>query len=358
MRIDEIEARKAEIRAIISAENAEYDVDALTEEVRALNEEAAEIENRAAKEAEIRNAVAPEVIAEIENQKKDEDMKMEDRTFAVDSKEYRSAWLKNMQGVTLSADEQRAFTAANGAISVITANAIMDVVRDHAPILEKMTVVYSPSNINYYIEGTNNDAADHTENASITAAADTLTKISLVPAEIVKMIQVSESAKVMSVDAFESWLAKNLGEAIARKINSKIVAAIAEAASSAGTAITAATVQALLGAVKGSSVNIVCNRKTLFTGLLPLQDNSKSSIVRFEGAAASVYGVPVLVDDNVADKTVLAGDMSKAIAAMAEDVSVRQSYDINTNSYKYLGVALFDCKIGIANAFAKIVSST
>lgn len=358
MRIDEIEARKAEIRAIISAENAEYDVDALTEEVRALNEEAAEIENRAAKEAEIRNAVAPEVIAEIENQKKDEDMKMEDRTFAVDSKEYRSTWLKNMQGVTLSADEQRAFTAANGAISVITANAIMDVVRDHAPILEKMTVVYSPSNINYYIEGTNNDAADHTENASITAASDTLTKISLVPAEIVKMIQVSESAKVMSVDAFEDWLAKNLGEAIARKINSKIVTAIDDAASSAGTAITAANVQALLGAVKGSSVNIVCNRKTLFTGLLPLQDNSKSSIVRFEGAAASVYGVPVLVDDNVADKTVLAGDMSKAIAAMAEDVAVRQSYDINTNSYKYLGVALFDCKIGIANAFAKIVSST
>ena len=66
MRIDEIEIRKAEIRDIINS-GEEFDVDALTEEVRALDEEKAEIEQRAAKEAELRSAVAPAVIAEIEN---------------------------------------------------------------------------------------------------------------------------------------------------------------------------------------------------------------------------------------------------------------------------------------------------
>ena len=70
--------------------------------------------------------------------------------------------------------------------------------------------------------------------------------------------------------------------------------------------------------VKGEGVVLLVNRKTLYTGLLPLQDNSKSNIVRFDGGKiAYVYGVEVMVDDNVADSTVLAGDLSKVIGAMA-----------------------------------------
>ena len=275
----------------------------------------------------------------------------------MDTPEYRSLWLRHLQGQPLSDVEQRAYTNANGAISTMTANAIMEVVRDHAPLLARMTVIYSASNLTYYVEGTNNAAADHTENATITAAADTLTKVSLVPAEIVKLIQVSEAAKVMSINAFEGWLSKTLGEAIARKINEKIITALMTSASSAGTSVTAATVQALLGSVKGSGVAMICNRKTLYTALLPLQDNSKSSIVRFDGGAATVYGVDVLLDDNMADNQVAAGDLSKLIAAMAEDVTVRTDYDINTNSNKYLGVSVFDVKVGLAGAFAKIAAA-
>lgn len=347
-RIEEIEARMSAIASELESDGA--DIDALTAEVRSLKAEKQAIEEGIRKRAELRSNVsagAGTVVRTFSQQP-------EERTFGVDSKEYRAAWLKNLQGVTLSDAEMRAYTNENGAISSIVANNIMTVVRDHAPLLERMTVVYSPANISYYVEGTNNAAADHTENAAITAAADTLTKISLVPAEIVKLIQISDAAKVMSVDAFDAWLSRTLGEAIARKINSKIITAIGTAAASAGTTITAATVQTLLGSVKGDGLAIICNRKTLYTGLLPLQDNSKNSLVRFEGAAATMYGVDVLVDDNVADSTVLAGDLTKAIAAMAESVTVRQAYDIDTNSYKYIGVALFDTKIGLSAAFGKL----
>ena len=128
------------------------------------------------------------------------------------------------------------------------------------------------------------------------------------------------------------------------------------AIAAAGTTITAATVQTLLGSVKGASIAMLCNRKTLYTQLLPLQDNGKNALVRFEGtySSARVYGVDVLVDDNVADSTIFCGDMDKLVAAIGEDINVRQAYDINTNSYKYLGVALFDTKVGIASAFAKL----
>lgn len=351
-RLDAIEARMSAIAQELEQPGA--DLDALEQEVRTLKTERTQITQAAERRAQILKELSAG--GGTVNRTFPQDMP-EKRTYTPESAEYRSLWLRSLQGQELTDVEKRAYTTANGAIATMTANAIMEVVRDHAPLLERMTVIYSPATVTYYVEGTNNAATDHTENKAISAAADTLTKITLTPAEIVKLIQISESAQVMSVDAFEAWLAKNLGEAIARKINEKIIAAIAAVASSAGTDITTASVQALLGSVKGIGVAVICNRKTLYTKLLPLQDNSKSSIVRFEGGSASVYGVGVEVDDNVADDTVLAGDLSKAIAAMAENVNVRKQYDIDSNSNKYLGVAVFDVKIGQNSAFAKLAAA-
>ena len=351
-RLDAIDARLAEIRQLLDKPDA--DLDALEAEVRSLKDERTQITQAAERRAQILREVSAGGGTVIRTF--DQGLP-EKRSYTPESAEYRSLWLRSLQGQELTDVEKRAYTTANGAIATMTANAIMVVVRDHAPLLERMTVIYSPSTVTYYVEGTNNAAEDHTENAAISAAADTLTKITLVPAEIVKLIQIGEATRTMSVDAFEAWLAKNLGEAIARKINEKIIAAIVAAASSAGSDITTASVQALLGSVKGIGVAVICNRKTLYTKLLPLQDNSKSSIVRFDGGSASVYGVEVLPDDNVADNTVLAGDLSKAIGAMSENVTVRKGYDIDSNSNKYLGVAVFDVKIGQNSAFAKLAEA-
>ena len=348
-RMEEIEARLAAIPAELEKDGA--DLDALKSEVTSLKAERKQILDAVEKRKEIVEYIRSgggQVVRTMTSQP-------EELSLTADTEEYRSIWLRHLQGKELTDVEQRAYTNANGAIAVMTANAVMSAVRDHAPILSRMTVIYSAVNLTYYVEGTNNEAEDHTENAAITAAADTLTKIQLVPAEIVKMIQVSEAAKLMGVTAFEAWLAKTLGEAIARKINSKIITALLGAASSAGTSIDAASVQALLGSVKGD-ITILCNRKALYTKLLPIQDNSKSSIVRFDGGMATVYGVEVMIDDNVPDDTVAAGDLSKLVAAMAEDVTVRNQYDIDTNSTKYLGVAVFDVKVGLASAFAKLAA--
>lgn len=352
-RKQEIEARLKEIRELMDSNDESIDLDALEKEVRALKAELEEIEDAAEK----RNRIKSEVGSGAGQTTRTFSRAETAEPYAIDSEEYRTAWLKHMQKKDLTEAEQRAFTVANGAISQLVVNDIMAVVRDHAPLMSHITMIYSGAKITYYVEGTTNAAEEHAENAEITPAADTLTPVTLTPAEIVKMIQVSDSAEQMSIPVFNTWLTRTLGEAIARKINSEIVTAIETAAASSGTTITAATVQALLGSVKGADVAIMCNRKTLYTGLLPLQDNSKSSIVRFDGGAATVYGVPVLVDDNVADSTVLAGDMTKAVGAMAENITVRQQYDINTNSNKYLGVAMFDVVIGIASAFAKLAAA-
>lgn len=351
-RREEIEARLSEIRVEMDAPNA--DLDALTEEVCSLKAERKQIDEAAEKRSKLCAAVAAGEGTVIRSFPKPAASEIP----GIDTEEYRTAWLKNLQGKELNAAEQRAFTVANGAVSRLVVNDIMTVVRDHAPLMERITMVYSASKITYYVEGTINPAQDHTENATISPDADTTTPIELTPAEITKMVQVSESARQMSIPVFNSWLTNMLGEAIARFINSKIVTAISSAASSAGTTINTAGVQTLLAAVKGEDVAVLCNRKTLYTLLLPLQDNSKNNIVTFTGTygSARMYGYDILVDDNVADGTVLAGAMNKAIGAMGEDINVREAYDINTNSYKYLGVAVFDVKIGLTSAFASLTN--
>ena len=352
-RKEEIEARLAAISKEMDMPGA--DLDALTEEVRGLKAELKQIEDAAEKRSKLRAAVAAGEGTVVRSFSKPAASEIP----GIETEEYRTAWLKNLQGKELSAVEQRAFTVANGAISKLVVNDIMTVVRDHAPLMERITMVYSASKITYYVEGIINPAKDHTENATITPDSDTLTPVELTPAEITKMVQVSESARQMSIPVFNTWLTNMLGEAIARFINGKIITAISGAATSAGTTINTAGVQALLAAVKGEDVAVLCNRKTLYTLLLPLQDNSKNNIVTFTGTygSARMYGYDILVDDNVADSTVLAGDMNKVIGAMGEDIAVREGYDINTNSYKYLGVAMFDVKIGVTSAFASLTNA-
>lgn len=96
MRIDEIEARKAEIRTILSGDTSELDINALREEVRQLNEEAAAIEQRAAAEVELRTAVAPAVVAAI-HENKEERKTMKTNVEIRSTPEYAAAYLKALK---------------------------------------------------------------------------------------------------------------------------------------------------------------------------------------------------------------------------------------------------------------------
>ncbi len=71
-------------------------------------------------------------------------------------------------------------------------------------------------------KGTNSDAALHTENASITAASDSLTSVSLTGYEIVKLVKASRASSEMALSAFESYIVEVIAESIARKIENYI----------------------------------------------------------------------------------------------------------------------------------------
>ncbi|MCF0186776.1 MAG: phage major capsid protein, partial [Bacteroidaceae bacterium] len=178
MNMEELEARVSELDALVEAAEDVEAVERAKEELAQIAErraELVEIETRKAEaEALNRGAEVPDILIE-----KREETKMDEMIYTRDSREYRNAFLNNLRGVELSEVEQRAFAVAGSAIATETANDIMQVIRDHAPILDKLTVVYSPAKVAYYVEGDIKDAESHVENAAITAAADTLVKVDL-----------------------------------------------------------------------------------------------------------------------------------------------------------------------------------
>ena len=134
----EIAARKAEIRKLLT-DDKNADIDALEKELRELNEEDAGLEKRQAIERMLNSGSATG--NPIENPVAARSLPVEDT-----EKLYRSAWLKTLQGKSLTDDEKRVYeqraysTAANSALPIIpetTANQIIKKMYEVAPILQR-----------------------------------------------------------------------------------------------------------------------------------------------------------------------------------------------------------------------------
>lgn len=384
MRIKEIEARLAAIKQEIEergdAMKAE-EIDALEKETKELTEERAGLIAAAEKRNGILDNIAKGGGVSIRSfGKKEEDNADPDDPFG--TPEYRSAWLKNLRRLPLTDAEKRAYANASGTgaevVPTQTANEIISKVKKLAPMLNEVTLLHVKGAVKFVVEGTNNDAAIHTENAAITPAADTLTTVTLSGYEIVKLVQISDTVMTMSIAAFESWIVDMLAEAIARKVEDFFIngtgtsqpkgidkantwGATNSVSVGASASLTAANVQTLIGLLNAGydrNAKFVMSKRTLFTDFMPLQDTSKNHIVTVQGNSYFVYGYPVLLSDYVKEHEAFLGDFKKVCANLAESINVKNAYDIDTNSYKYSGIAIFDCQPAIGEAFVKLVKAT
>lgn len=383
MRIKEIEARLAAIKKEIEergdAMKAE-EIDALEKETKELTEERARLIAAAEKRNGILDNIAKGGGVSVRSfGKKEEDNTDPDDPFG--TPEYRSAWLKNLRRLPLTDAEKRAYANASGTgaevVPTQTANEIISKVKKLAPMLNEVTLLHVKGAVKFVVEGTNNDAAIHTENAAITPAADTLTTVTLSGYEIVKLVQISDTVMTMSIAAFESWIVDMLAEAIARKVEDFFIngtgtsqpkgidkantwGATNSVTVDASASLTAANVQTLIGLLNAGydrNAKFVMSKRTLFTDFMPLQDTSKNHIVTVQGNSYFVYGYPVLLSDYVKEHEAFLGDFKKVCANLAESINVKNAYDIDTNSYKYSGIAIFDCQPAIGEAFVKLVKA-
>lgn len=382
MRIKEIEARLAAIKKEIEergdAMKAE-EIDALEKETKELTEERAGLIAAAEKRNGILDNIAKGagIVSRTFEQKQDN----ADPDDPFGTPEYRSAWLKNLRRLPLTDAEKRAYANASGTgaevVPTQTANEIISKVKKLAPMLNEVTLLHVKGAVKFAVEGTNNDAEIHKENVAITAAADTLTTVTLTGYEIIKLVQISDTVMTMSIAAFESWIVDMLAEAIARKVEDFFIngtgssqpkgidkANTWRAENSVTVAkddsLTAANVQTLIGLLNAGydrNAKFAMSKKTLFTDFMPLQDNSKNHIVTVQGNNYFVYGYPVLLSDYVKEHEAFLGDFKKVCANLAENINVKNAYDIDTNSYKYSGIAIFDCTPAIGEAFVKLAKA-
>ena len=383
MRIKEIEARLAAIKQEIEERGDTMkaeEIDALEKETKDLTEERAGLIAAAEKRNGILDNVAKGGGVSVRSfGKKEEDNADPDDPFG--TPEYRSAWLKNLRRLPLTDAEKRAYANASGTgaevVPTQTANEIISKVKKLAPMLNEVTLLHVKGAVKFVVESTNNDAAIHTENAAITPAADTLTTVTLSGYEIVKLVQISDTVMTMSIAAFESWIVDMLAEAIARKVEDFFINGTGTSqpkgidkantwgetnsvSVGASASLTAANVQTLIGLLNAGydrNAKFVMSKRTLFTDFMPLQDTSKNHIVTVQGNSYFVYGYPVLLSDYVKEHEAFLGDFKKVCANLAESINVKNAYDIDTNSYKYSGIAIFDCQPAIGEAFVKLVKA-
>lgn len=381
-RMQEINARKAELRSMLEG-SGEVDLDAIEKELRDLDTEFKELEKRKATIDGINAGTIPAV--EIPNPVT---ARAAD-TFDQD-KEYRSAWLKNLQGKALTENEQRAYsTAANSALPAIpesTANEIIKKMYEVAPILQRCKIFHVPGNFKFAVEGTNSDAALHTENASITAASDSLGSVSLTGYEIVKLVKASRATVNMTINAFESYIVEIIAEAIARKIENYIFAGtgsnqpggVANGGKGSNGAYTAGTDQVTVAAsanvteadvttlygmlASGYERNAVwaMSKATFFAYFYALMNKSKNNLIEFANGKYYIMGCEVYFTGSLAKGVAYLGDFSYIVGNYSQDITVVKSEHsgLATNSVDYLGSCVFDSKaIAGLGAFVKFVKS-
>lgn len=226
MRIDEIESRKAEIRGILDS-SEEFDIDALTEEVRALDAEKAEIEERAAKEAELRTAVAPSVIEEIEQNEQKEERTMENIEVR-NSTEYINAYAEYLK--TGEDKECRALLTENVSGRVPVPELVYDIVKtawEKEGIMSLVRKSYLKGNLKVGFEMSSSDAVIHTEGQDKPdEEALVLGIVELVPKSIKKWITVSDEAIDLRGESFIRYIYDELTYRIAKKAADTLVATI------------------------------------------------------------------------------------------------------------------------------------
>ena len=378
---EQLEARKAELIAELETPETRdaltgEDMEARQAEIIAID---TELETRRQAAAEERRV--EETVAQMDGEKIIED-KMEEKRMERNSVEYRDLWVKNLQG-RMTEEETRAYAAAdaNNAIPTIVADKMFEKMKKLAPMLSEITLLRVAGNVKFVTEGVRNSAtAKHVENSALAASADTIVNVTLGGFEFMKVIQISRTAALMSVGAFENWLVEMLAGDIARAIDDYIIndasngiAALTystgtnQILNTATTGYTYANVCdliALLPAAYDTEAKFLVNKKTLYGKIAQIVDSAKRPIFvpdTVSGIGGTLMGYPVVVDDFVGttDNALYLGKWTDVVGNLPEDITVDrdESAGFTANAVVYRGISVFDSKPAKGDAIVRLVST-
>ncbi len=369
-RITEIQTRLAAILAELPTATGDA-LTALETESRSLTAELKQIQGEAQRRQGIRNGIA-EGQLNTRTLETHDNQPTQTRTYAPDTAEYREAFLMNLQGRTLNA-EQRAAVTATAVIPTQTMNQIVAYLEE-SPVLSLIDLTHFPSNVSIPVEKTNNEASWVAMGTASTDSNDALEAITLGAYLLIKTVEIQANVAGMSIDAFEHWLVDSLG----RKIEEALVKAVfvgtgTNQATGICTTISSATgtftknkatfedLVKIIGALPSGparNATFAMPRKLFYSDVIGITGTDKKPICHTDvesPAKFNILGYKVILDDSIPKDTMLFGDFKAYKMNLAKDpeVSRDDSVAFRSGSSVYRAMAMADGKLAMSSAFVK-----
>ena len=375
MNVEQLEARQAEIAGMDTDSATTEELEARANELEVIKAELNAREERAAAEEALRQQVAAGTDPVVKEFK--EDKKMEENRFAINSPEYREAFLKNLQGKELTAEERAAVTAA-AAIPTVTMNEIVHRLELN-PLIAAVDVTNIPGYVTYPVESSVAEASWVAMGTAAEDSADTLTSITLGAYKLIKTVEITADVEAMAIDAFESWLVSRLANKIEKALDAGIINGLGTTqATGILTVKTAADCTFTRGKMKWEQLaaipgniggqyltgsSFVMSPDLFFGKVLGMADSAGNRVAVLDPqgpAKYNVLGFPCILDGNITTADILFGDLKAYKFNFAKAVEVKKSEEaaFRTGSAVYRAMCLADGNLADVNAIVRCVATT
>jgi len=383
----EIEQRAAEIGKLIDTD-ASVDIESMNIELEGLKQAKANIEQRAA--GAQGGSFNPITGMSFERRASNEATSGD----VIASAEYRSGFYKNLLGQDMTepekaalkraAEEKRAdaFSTTSNSAAVIptqTLNEVVSKARTQGGIISVCRAFAVPANVSVPVGTPSGAAAWHTEGANVDREKADIANVTFGGYEILKVFSISAKVKRMSVNAFESYLTDELNSCTMQTIANSLVNGTGsnqgtgvlpgvtwDASNSktytTGNGIKYADITALVALLKRGYANgavFAMSNATLYTSIYGLVDTTGRPIFTPDPRnelIGRILGFPVVVDDFIADGTVLFGNFYYMGYNLPEGIAIESSTQsgFTRGLIDYRAMAIADTKPIIGDAFVKL----
>lgn len=304
--------------------------------------------------------------------KKDEEKDMEEKNI-LETKEYRSAFLKRLQGKELNEEEKRAMTTAQSsvgsAIPTTTLNRIDEKLRQTSALYNEVEVLNIGGYLSIPKEKATNEASWVEENKESTDVDDTLDAVNFAAYKLIRTISITAEVEAMSIDAFEDYIVKKLSDKMAIAIENAILngdgtgkmkgilTETLEKTNYSGN-ISFADLCKLMALLKSGykpNAKFVVSSKTLWEDIATITVGNQLVFLPDPTGefAGRLFGKPVIEDDYLGDGKILFGNFKKYTINFNKSITINsdESVEFRKGNKVYRALALLDGKTVNTEAF-------
>lgn len=356
MRIEDINTRLAAIAQEVETATGE-DLSALETEVTELTAERQRILDEAQTRQQLRDNIAAGIVAgETIIEKHEEENIMENRTFTLESEEYRSAFLHNLRRENMSDVETRAFTFltsnTTAPLPTVMQNRIIDLIGEAHPIVADVFRLDSGTTIAIPVaKAVKADAGQSAEGAAANELEIEFTDVNLGGDDYTALVKMSYKMVNMSIDAFETYLVTQISERMGSKLAADIVANIKAGVAEenkVATGVNYANLCTAFGELKRVGALVLYGtRAAIYNKLVGMVDSNKRPIFQntiTEAAAGALLGATVKFEDALGDTELLVGDPKKYYQNVVAPISVDRGKELDNSKVVFAG---YTCQEGI-----------